>query len=76
MSPRRKVARKALRGFGVNGALGKRGAYVRAFLELGLVRVQWKESGRRKTESWPDTADNRAIATAVVEASRSGYAPA
>jgi len=63
----------------VKGALGKRGAYVRALLELGLVRVQWKESGRRKTESWPDTPDNRAIATAfaegVAERLRAGLTP-
>lgn len=64
MSPRKKIARKPLPGFGVKGALGKRGAYVRAFLELGLVRIQWTEQGRRKTESWPDTASNRAIASA------------
>ena len=67
MSPRKRIARKPLPGFGVKGALGKRGAFVRAFLELGLVRVQWRENGRRKTESWRDTPDNRAIAAAFGE---------
>ena len=66
MSPRRS-SRKPLPGFGVRGALGKRGAYVRAFLEKGLVRVQWKERGRRKTESWRDTPDNRTVAAAFAE---------
>ena len=66
MSPR-KSSRKPLPGFGVRGALGKRGAYVRAFLEKGLVRVQWKENGRRKTESWRDTPDNRSVAAAFAE---------
>jgi integrase len=79
MSPRKRVARKPLPGFGVKGALGKRGAFVRAFLELGLVRIQWTENSRRKTESWRDTSENRAIATAfaegVAERLRTGRVP-
>lgn len=67
MSPRKRVARKPLPGFGVKGALGKRGAFVRAFLELGLVRVQWTEQGRRKTESWRDTPEHRAVAEAFAQ---------
>jgi integrase len=67
VSPKKKPARKPLPGFGHRGALGKRGAYVRAFVEKGLVRVQWKENGKRVTSSWPDTAENRAVAAAFGE---------
>lgn len=57
--------RKNLPGFGVKGRLGKRGAMVRGFIEKGLVRVQW--GSPRKTESWPDTPENRARAIAYGE---------
>ena len=32
-----------------------------------LVRVQWREAGRRRTESWPDTKENRRLAIAFAE---------
>lgn len=51
---------------------GKRGAWVRCFLEAGheLVRVQWipAKGQREKTESWPNTPANRAIAKTYAQA--------
>lgn len=32
-----------------------------------LVRVEWREGGRRVRESWPDTRDNRKVAKAYAE---------
>lgn len=49
---------------------GRRGAWVRVFLEKGheLVRVQWKTPGAGiGTESWPNTKENVAIAKAWAE---------
>lgn len=48
-------------------SLGAPGRTVRVFVERGLVRVQWRESGRRRTESWPDSRDNRVRARAFAE---------
>ncbi|MFO0269496.1 MAG: hypothetical protein ACK53T_05570 [Planctomycetota bacterium] len=45
-------------------AYGSTGRTVRVFLEGDLVRVQWREQGRRRTESWPDSRDNRAALAA------------
>ena len=45
-------------------AYGSTGRTVRVFLEGDLVRVQWREQGRRRTESWPDSRDNRVRARA------------
>ncbi len=59
------MPRKPLPGFGRKGYLGKRGAQVRAFVEAGLVRVQWGK--RRQIESWPDTPENRVRAIAFGE---------
>lgn len=62
------MPRKALPGFGVKGAMGRRGALVRGFVEpvrgRVLVRVQWREAGRRLTASWTDTPEGRAHAVA------------
>lgn len=51
---------------------GRRGEYVKVFLETGheLVRVQWKVRGAPKiggTESWPNTPENRQTAIAWAE---------
>ena len=49
---------------------GRRGAWVKVFLERGhlLVRVQWREPGKLiDTQSWPNTAENRATALAYAE---------
>lgn len=48
-------------------AYGSTGRTVRVFLEGDLVRVQWREQGRRRTESWPDSRDNRVRARAFAE---------
>lgn len=56
MSPQRKL-----------DSYGPRGARVRVFLEDTMVRVQWKEHGRRRTQSWPDSRDNRRRAKAFAE---------
>lgn len=45
---------------------GGHGRSVRVFTEdagtKSFVRVQWREAGRRRQESWPNTANNRALA--------------
>lgn len=69
MPPRKPTRRKPLPDFGVKGTLRKRrGVTVRGFLETvggqKLVRLEWREEGRRRTASWPDTDTNRAVARA------------
>lgn len=59
--PRKEIAR-----------FGRRGEFVRVFLETGheLVRVQWKVKGAPRiggTESWPNTPENRQTAIAWAE---------
>ncbi len=56
MSPRKILA-----------TLGRRGATVKVFAERELVRVQWRDQGRLKTRSWPNTPDNRKLAKAWAE---------
>lgn len=56
MSPQKKLA-----------SFGAAGRSVRVFVEKGLVRVQWREAGRRRTESWPDSRDNRVRARSFAE---------
>lgn len=40
---------------------------VRVYLEGDLVRVRWRQDGRRITKSWPDTTENRQTAKAYAE---------
>lgn len=49
------------------GRLGRRGQYVRAFIELDLARVLIVERGRRRVESWPNTPAGRAEAKGYAE---------
>ena len=47
--------------------LGRRGQRVRVYIQGDLVRVRWREHGRRRTESWPNTPENRITAKAYAE---------
>jgi hypothetical protein len=55
---------------------GRRGSWVKVFLPRGhaIVRVQWKvPGGRIKTESWPNTPENRLIALAWAEGKAASF---
>lgn len=51
------------------GTWGSHGASARAFVERGgeLVRVQWRQQGALKTQSWPNTPENQAEARVFAE---------
>ena len=70
------MTRKTLATYGPSRAT------VRVFVEEHLVRVQWRDAGRLRTQSWPNTRDNqinaRAYAQGVaksIETRRAGGTP-
>jgi integrase len=55
------VTRKTLK------KLGAHGRSVHVFAEGALVRVQWRETGQRRTESWPGTGAGKKEALAYAK---------